>query len=108
MSLTGRPLDAQRAFQLGLVTEVVEHEKLLTTALGLGDEIAAVDEAAARALLDSYRAVEREVMARGFEIETETGVAFREGHDMLAGVEARRAAVVARGSSRHASAREQA
>ena len=108
MSLTGTPLDAGTALRAGLVAEVVEHDRLLPRVREVAGEIAAVDQRAAQSLLASYRAVEREVMARGFEIETETGVAFREGHDMLAGVEARRAAVVARGSSRHASAREQA
>ena len=81
------------------MAEVVEHDRLLPRVREVAGEIAAVDERAAQSLLASYRAVEREVMARGFEIETETGVAFREGHDMLAGVEARRAAVVARGTA---------
>jgi len=102
MSLTGRPLDAERAFQLGLVTQVVAHEDLLTTSLSLADEVAAVDEAAAKSLLHSYRQVEDLVWREGFDQETRTGETWRAAHVGFASIERIRAEVIAGGRARHA------
>lgn len=41
MLLTGRPIDAQRALELGLVNAVVPLDRLIDTAMGLANEIAA-------------------------------------------------------------------
>ncbi len=102
MSLTGRPLDAERAFQLGLVTQVVVHGALLSTALALADEIAAVDDAAARALLGSYRQVEDLVWREGFDQETRAGETWRAGHIGFESIERIRSDVIAGGRTRHA------
>jgi enoyl-CoA hydratase len=40
MGLTGEPIDATRAYQLGLVNRVVKAEDVLSTALGLAEKIA--------------------------------------------------------------------
>ena len=49
--LTGKACDAQRAFQLGLVSQVTKPEALLETALALGREIATNSPALVQAVV---------------------------------------------------------
>ena len=56
MSLTGESVDAHQALRLGLVTEVVPHERLVPAALRIAETIAANDQPAVRSVLATYRA----------------------------------------------------
>jgi enoyl-CoA hydratase len=56
MSLTGRPVGAAEALRVGLVNEVVPHDRLLPRAIELAVMIASCDEAALQAVLDLYDA----------------------------------------------------
>jgi len=55
MSFTGRVLDAQDALRHGLVTRVVAHEELMTTAQAIGAKIAERDANVVRELKKLYR-----------------------------------------------------
>ncbi|OBI18782.1 enoyl-CoA hydratase [Mycobacterium sp. E2327] len=55
MSMTGEIVDARRAEQIGLVTEVVAHAELLPRALELAAQIAAVPTITMRGLKEIYR-----------------------------------------------------
>lgn len=48
LELSGEPIDAQRALQVNLVTRVVAHDDLLSSAYALADRIAAHDQSAVR------------------------------------------------------------
>jgi enoyl-CoA hydratase len=52
LSLTGRFVDAPEALAMGLVSRVVAHTELLTTALAIADRIAGADTVAIRTALD--------------------------------------------------------
>ena len=54
MSFTGNFVDASEAHRLGLVNRVVAHDQLLPTAIALGNDIAAADQDAVRALKALY------------------------------------------------------
>ena len=54
MSLTGDYLSAEDALRAGLVTEVVPHDQLLSTARRVADSIVGNNQDAVRALLASY------------------------------------------------------
>lgn len=55
MSLSGNFVDAPTALRVGLVTEVVPHEDLLSSALSLAADIGNNNQRAVSALLSSYR-----------------------------------------------------
>lgn len=77
MSLTGDFVDADRALQAGLVTEVVPHGELLECAHRLAATIAANNRPAVTSLHASYRRIESEVVGRGLELEQETSRSWR-------------------------------
>ena len=54
LSMTGEVIDAARAERIGLVTEVVAHEQLLTRAVELAVQIADVPRATMRGLKEIY------------------------------------------------------
>ncbi|MEX0835400.1 MAG: enoyl-CoA hydratase [Nitriliruptor sp.] len=95
MSLTGRFVDAQEARTMGLVNAVVPHDQLLDAAVDAAVAVAEADQRILGAILATYRALdgvpldealltERE---RAFEVPVDAGE-----------VEARRAAIISRGS----------
>ncbi|GAB2983072.1 enoyl-CoA hydratase [Amycolatopsis acidiphila] len=93
MSMTGEVVDAARAASIGLVTEVVPHERLRERALGLAAAIAEVPPAAMSALKRIYTESATSLIGRALEIET----AISGAHDSdLAGLEERRVAVTRR------------
>lgn len=55
MALTGDPIDARRAYELGLINAVVEPEQVLPTALGLAERIAANGPLAVAAVKELVR-----------------------------------------------------
>lgn len=69
MSLTGDYLSAADALRVGLVTEVVPHEELLSAARQVAASIAGNNQAAVRALLASYHRIDESQSAAGLWIE---------------------------------------
>ena len=96
MSLTGDFVDASTALSAGLVTQVVPHAELMPTAHSLAATIAANHQPAVQALHASYRRIEGESTARGFDLEQEAARAWRRGGGS-AGIAERVPGVIARG-----------
>jgi enoyl-CoA hydratase len=94
ISLTGNFVDARRAYELGLVNEAVEHDRVLPRAVEIASDIAGNDQRAVRNLKQLYD--ENARLSAGDAIANEQRV-FRAWRVDPAEVEARRAAVVARG-----------
>jgi enoyl-CoA hydratase len=69
MSFTGRTLDAAEALQHGLVTHVVAHEELMSTAQGIGESIAARNPAVVQELKRLYRVSLDGTLAEALENE---------------------------------------
>ncbi|MFD3811671.1 enoyl-CoA hydratase [Rhodococcus sp. NPDC058639] len=101
MSLSGDFVDAETALRVGLVTEVVEHDRLLGTALDLAATIAGNDRAGVRTLLASYRRAEEHVVAPALQVENETSRQWMENFTPER-VAARRDGVIGRGRAQNA------
>jgi enoyl-CoA hydratase len=71
MSFTGDFVKADRALEAGLVTEVVDHDELVTAARRLAETIAGNNQPAVRFLHSSYRRIESEVTRAGLADEIE-------------------------------------
>jgi enoyl-CoA hydratase len=96
MSLTGDYLSAEDALRAGLVTEVVPHELLLSTARAVAKSIVGNNQRAVRALLESYHRIDSAQTDAALWIEAEsarTWMRSTSGDD----VAANRAAVLDRG-----------
>jgi enoyl-CoA hydratase len=98
MSFTGDFINAENALRSGLVTEVVAHDQLLTTARAIAVTIAANNRPAIAELHRSYRLVEREAAGKGIEVERAISVAWRKA-GRSAGLAERVPAVFSRGRS---------
>ncbi|MEZ5375357.1 MAG: enoyl-CoA hydratase [Acidimicrobiales bacterium] len=98
LSLTGNFLDAQEAHRIGLVNHLVPHDELLAKTRSLAADIAGNQPDGVRQMLATYDLIERSQLDRGWLIEAQEGVRFREhaGFDP-AEVERRRMAIVERG-----------
>jgi len=72
MSLTGDYLSADDALRCGLVTQVVPHEELLSTARAVATSIVGNNQKAVRALLDSYHRIDGEQTSAGLWMEAES------------------------------------
>ena len=103
MSLTGDFLTAAQALAVGLVSEVVAHDDLLSTAQGVAASIVGNDQTAVRALLDSYRQIELAQVGDGFDIEARTSSEWLEARFDPALVEERRSAILDRGRTQTSS-----
>ncbi|HZZ47394.1 MAG TPA: enoyl-CoA hydratase [Pseudonocardia sp.] len=99
MSLTGDLLTAAQAHEAGLVTEVLPHAQLLARATEIASSIANNNARAVRALLSSYRAVESEFVAGGYDVEGRTARVWGESDLDLAESGRRRAALMERARS---------
>jgi enoyl-CoA hydratase len=77
MSFTGDFVDATRALDAGLVTQVVAHDDLLPLAQGLAATIAANHRPAILALRHSYERIEGEISEGGLALELEAARAWR-------------------------------
>ena len=69
MSFTGDFLPAPRAYEYGLVTEVVPHDELLPAARRAAAAIVSNNQPAVRALLASYRRIEAAAAGDGMSLE---------------------------------------
>ncbi|MCB0924082.1 MAG: enoyl-CoA hydratase [Mycobacterium sp.] len=98
MSLTGDYLSASDAQRVGLVTEVVPHEQLMTAARSVAASIVDNNQKAVRALLASYHRIDADHTSSGLWLEAEAARAWMRsatGDDIAAS----RASVIERGRS---------
>ena len=98
MSFTGDFVDARRALEAGLVTQVVAHEDLLGLAQGLAATIAANHRPAVLALRHSYERIEGEISEGGLALELEAARAWRRS-GQTDGIGDRVPGVISRGQS---------
>lgn len=96
MSFTGDFVDAERALQAGLVTEVVAHGELLAVARRLAETISANNQPAVRALHASYRRIESAATEAGLALELEAAREWRRA-GRVEGLADRVPGVIARG-----------
>lgn len=99
MSLTGNFLDAATALSWGLVNHVVAHDELLPFCRGLAADMVSNDQDGVRRMLATY--AEGSLLSAGdaWEVESRVARSWQGGGIDPAEVEARRAAVTARGRS---------
>ena len=98
MSLTGDYLSADDALRAGLVTQVVPHEELLSTARSVAASIVGNNQKAVRALLASYHRIDEDQTGSGLWIEA---MSARKWMSQTSGddIAASRASVIERGRS---------
>jgi len=94
MSLTGDYLSAADALRAGLVTEVVPHDQLLTSAHQVATTIVGNNQSAVRALLASYHRIDESQTGEGLWLEAMAAKQYRTSGDDIA---ANREAVLQRG-----------
>jgi enoyl-CoA hydratase/carnithine racemase len=93
LSFTGEVVDAAEALRIGLVTEVVAHDALLTRAIGLATAISEVPPTTMRTLKRIYREGGEPIIGAALAVEQAISNANRPD---LVGLEDRRRAVTAR------------
>jgi enoyl-CoA hydratase len=93
LSFTGEVIDAAEALRIGLITEVVAHDALLTRAIGLATAISEVPPETMRTLKRIYREGGEPTIGAALAVEQAISQANRPD---LAGLEDRRRAVMAR------------
>lgn len=96
MSLSGNFVDAPTALRVGLVTEVVPHEDLLSSALSLAADIGNNNQRAVSALLSSYREAQQHELDAQLITEERNSAAWMASFDP-AQVAAARDQVMSRG-----------
>ncbi|BBZ44959.1 enoyl-CoA hydratase [Mycobacterium parmense] len=94
MSMTGDYLSAADALRAGLVTEVVPHDQLMSTARQVAASIVGNNQQAVRALLSSYHRIDEAQTGAGLWLEATAARQFRTTGDDIA---ANREAVLQRG-----------
>ncbi|MDE0844928.1 MAG: enoyl-CoA hydratase [Actinomycetota bacterium] len=77
LSLTGNYLDASRAYDWGLVNQVVKHQDLMGTVRGLAQDIRTNDQLGVRQLLKTYD------LTSSTNVETAWGIENEMGQDWL-------------------------
>lgn len=97
LSVTGNYLDAQTAYEWGLVNEVVAHDALLPRCLELARDCSTIDQRAVRRMLATYREVTDTTVAEAWDLETRASKEWQAGGLDPAAIEARRRSVVERG-----------
>jgi enoyl-CoA hydratase len=101
MSLSGDFVTAVEALRVGLVTQVVEHETLLTATVEVVLSIVGNDQPGVRALLSSYRRAEEHMVDPALQVEDETARNWMKDFEPSR-VADRRAEVVGRGRRQNA------
>lgn len=79
MSFTGEPVPAEAAHRLGLVTEVVPHERLLETAERIAATVAGNPPRTVGAIRSTYDEIAFDVGRRGHDIERAALAAYNAG-----------------------------
>lgn len=100
MSMTGDYLSAADALRAGLVTEVVDHDRLLPAAREIAASIVGNNQTAVRALLASYHRIDEAQTGAGLWIEAASARAWLSG-TTGDDVAANREAVLARGRAQN-------
>ncbi|MGF2945992.1 enoyl-CoA hydratase [Mycobacterium sp. Lab-001] len=89
MSMTGDYLSATDALRAGLVTDVVPHEQLLSSARDVAASIVGNNQGAVRALLESYHRIDETQTGPGLWLEAMAARQYRTtGEDIAANREA--------------------
>jgi enoyl-CoA hydratase len=101
MSFSGDFVTAAEALRVGLVTQVVEHETLLTATVELVLSIVGNDQLGVRTLLSSYRRAEEHMVDAALLVEDETARKWMKDFEPSL-VADRRAEVVGRGRMQNA------
>jgi enoyl-CoA hydratase len=99
MSVTGNFVDAQLAYEWGLVNHVVPHDELLTFCRQLARDCVSIDQRAVRQMLETYSLVVDATGAEAWEIEDRISRAWEGTGFDPAAIEARRRSIVERGRS---------
>ncbi|QLL09288.1 enoyl-CoA hydratase [Mycobacterium vicinigordonae] len=94
MSMTGDYISAADALRAGLVTQVVPHDQLLSTARQVAASIVGNNQSAVRALLASYHRIDDAQIGGGLWLEAAAARQFKTSGDDIA---ANRDAVLQRG-----------
>jgi enoyl-CoA hydratase len=88
LCLTGEPIDAQRAHQLGLVNTVVPAADLATAAAALAGRLAALAPQALRAVIDAIAHGGECALDQGLDYETQLFALLASSQDMREGTQA--------------------
>jgi enoyl-CoA hydratase len=97
MSVTGNYIDAQRAFEWGLVNEVVPHDELLTYCRQLAADIVSNDQMGVRRMIQTYNEVTETTIKKGWKIEAKVSRDWEGPGFDPASIESRRMKIVERG-----------
>jgi enoyl-CoA hydratase len=97
MSFTGNFLNAEEAFQWGLVNHVVAHDELIPFTRRLALDIVSSEQDGVRQIRSTYAAVAATTVSEGWEVEARDARTWQLAHFDPAEIERRRAAIVARG-----------
>jgi len=99
MSVTGNFIDAQQAYEWGLVNHVVPHDELLPFCRKLAADSITIDQRAVRRMLATYAEVTDTTIAQGWEVEDRVSREWEGSGFDPAEIEARRLGIVERGRS---------
>ncbi len=97
MSVTGNFVDASRAYEWGLVNEVVAHDELLDRCRQLARDCSSIDQAAVRQMLETYRLVTNATVDEGWAIEDRVSRAWEGSGFDPAEIERKRHGIMERG-----------
>jgi enoyl-CoA hydratase len=97
MSVTGNYIDARRAFEWGLVNDVVAHDELLPFCRSLAADLVSNDQLGVRRMLQTYNEVTGTTVDEGWTIEARVSRDWEGPGFDPASIEARRMKVVERG-----------
>ena len=97
MSVTGNFIDAQHAYEWGLVNHVVPHDELLPFCRTLAADSITIDQRAVRQMLATYAEVTDATIAQGWEIEGRISREWEGSGFDPAEIEARRLGILERG-----------
>lgn len=99
LSVTGNFLDAERAYEWGLVNRVVPHDDLLPTCRAVAADCVTIDQDAVRQMIRTYDAVAATTLADAWTVEAEVSSRWMKERFTAEAVSERRAAIQARGRS---------
>lgn len=99
ISLTGNFVSASQALEWGLVNQVVPHDELMSTVLGLAADIVSNDPVGVRRMLATYAEQEQASLQQAWDLEGAGAKTFSTQTTPGAEVAERRASIMERGRS---------
>jgi enoyl-CoA hydratase len=99
MSVTGNFIDAQQAYEWGLVNHVVPHDELLPFCRKLAADSITIEQRAVRRMLATYTEVTDTTIGLGWEVEDRVSREWEGAGFDPSAIEARRLGIVERGRS---------